>query len=156
MKTIKLKDGEAKIGQTVWYVNTEFEDLVELNSLVLHESDFIHEDAYYFNDKRDSFSPCFLTKPALLAYCQENEIECIELERDVYKERLASMETPKTDIEKFLALCDEFGINTSQTLMAEKSGITHGSFIGISDEEMGVRFVFGVYGDFKNFYFVED
>lgn len=155
MKTIKLKDGEAKIGDSIWYVDTAIGDLSGLKSIVLSKSD-LTEVHSFFAEKYDCNTPCFCTKPALLAYCQENGIECIELERDVLKERLAELEKPKTDIEKFLALCDEFGINVSQSLMAEKSGITHGSFLTIHDEEMEIRFVFSLYGDFKNFYFMED
>lgn len=150
-KTLNLKDGEAEIGQTIWWV-----DGSELKSLIvtLVMTDLLESEP--FNARCDDSTPCFIAKSALLDYCQENNIECIELERDVYKERLESMGAPKTDIEKLLGLCDDFEIKVSKTVMVGKNNTTRGSFVAMANEEMEIRFCFGLDGDFRNFYFLED
>lgn len=147
-KTLKLKDGEAQIGQTVWYVNAEFGKDSALRNIVLNENNIKHQD---WSECVDDSTPCFCTKTALFAYCEENNIECIELERDVYKERLESKGKPKTDIERFVSICEDFGIEVIQTQMKKDRDVI-GSFISISDNETETRFVFLKDGKFESFY----
>jgi hypothetical protein len=86
IKTIQLRDSVAKVGDEYYYVVDGSLHVRQVLKIGLSLFSQFHING------GDGFTPSFLTKAALWSYCQENSIECPELEQEF---------APKRDAKKF-------------------------------------------------------
>lgn len=82
-ETIQLRDGVAKVGDSVYWVNKTNGKLSKFKI-----SQFDRLDAHTEGDDFDT--PSFLTKKGLWSYCQAEGIECPELEHEFAPKRNAA------------------------------------------------------------------